>query len=98
MILYLAAYLYIMWTVRLWINLISNTDLPAYSDTLGTWRKCHCNQIVTVSKGSLVINQSFGTCKKCHCKRGVTVNSVTVSGEICIHEIIIMIMTRDFGE
>ena len=60
-----------------------NTDFPPYSDTLGTWEKCHCNQIVTVTTGSLVTNQSFGTCQKCHCKRGVTVNSVTVSGEIC---------------
>ena len=59
------------------------TEVSAYSDTLGTWEKCHCNQIVTVTRGSLVINQSFGTCQKCHCKRGVTVNSVTLSGEIC---------------
>ena len=65
---------------------ISNfsTEVPAYSDTLGTWKKCHSNQIVTVTRGSVVLNQSFGTCQKCHCKRGVTVNSVTVSGEICI--------------
>ena len=62
---------------------LSDTEVPAYSDTLGTWEKCHCNQIVTVTRGSLVTNQSFGTCQKCHCKRGVTVNSVTVSGEIC---------------
>ena len=34
----------------------SNTDFPAYSDTLGTWEKCHCNQIVTVTRGSLVTN------------------------------------------
>ena len=60
-----------------------STEVPAYSDTLGTWEKCHCNQIVTVTRGSLVTNQSFGTCQKCHCKRGVTVNSVNVSGEIC---------------
>ena len=59
-------------------------DIPAYSDTLRTWGKCHSYQIVTLSRGSLVTNQSFGTCQKCHCKRGVTVNSVTVSGEICI--------------
>ena len=39
-----------------------NTDIPAYSDTLGTWGKCHSNHIVTVSRGSLVTNQSFGTC------------------------------------
>ena len=58
------------------------TDLPAYSDTLGTWEKCHCNQIVTVSRVSLLTNQSFGTCSKCHCKRAVTVNSVTVTGDI----------------
>ena len=28
---------------------IVDTDLPAYSDTLGTWGKCHCKQIVTVT-------------------------------------------------
>ena len=62
------------------------TEVPAYSDTLRTWEKCHCNQIVTVSRGILVSSQSFGTCSKCHCKRCVTVNSVTVSGEICTEE------------
>ena len=63
-----------------------NTEVPAYSDTLGTWEKCHCNQIVAVTRGSLVTNLSIWTCQKCHCKRGVTVNSVTVSGEICTRE------------
>ena len=29
------------------------TDFPAYSDTLGTREKCHCNQIVTLSRGVL---------------------------------------------
>ena len=47
-----------------------STEIPAYSDTLGTWEKCHCNQIVTVTRGSSVMNQSFGTWQKCHCKRG----------------------------
>ena len=61
----------------------TGTDFPAHSDILGTWEKCHCNQIVTVTRGSLVTNKSFGTRQKCHCKRVVTVNSVTVSGEIC---------------
>ena len=28
------------------------TDFPAYSDTTGTREKCHCNQIVTVTRGS----------------------------------------------
>ena len=65
-------------------NIECSTEVPAYSDTFGTWEKCHCNQIVTVTRGSLVTNQSFGTCHKCHCKPGVTINSVTVSGEICI--------------
>ena len=51
-----------------------------------TWEKCHCNQIVTVTRGSLVMNQSFGTCQKCHRKRVVTVNSVTVSGKICVYQ------------
>ena len=53
-----------------------------------TVSKCHCNQIVTVTRGSLITNQSFGTCQKCHCKRGVTVNSVTVTGEICISKLV----------
>ena len=69
------------------VKAIFGTEVPAYSDTLGTWEKCHCKQIVTVTRGSFVTNQSFGTCQKCHCKRGVTVNSVTVSGEICINGI-----------
>ena len=64
-------------------TLYISTEVPAYSDTLGTWEKCHCNQKDTVSRGSLVTNQLFGTCQKCHCKQGVNVNSVTVSGEIC---------------
>ena len=67
-------------------DIIAYTVFPAYSDTLGTWEKCHCNQIVTVTRGRLVTNQSFGKYQKCHCKRGVTVNSVTVSGEICIYQ------------
>ena len=54
-------------------------DLPAYSDALGTREKCHWNQIVIVSRGSLLTYQSFRTCWKCHCKRGVTVH-----GDICI--------------
>ena len=74
--------------VIIWLACIRDiryTEVPAYSDTLGTWEKCHCNQIVTVSRGSLVTNWSIGTCQKSHCKRGGTVNSVTVSGEICTH-------------
>ena len=69
--------------LHLQCNKIVNTVFPAYSDTLGTWEKCHYNQIVTVTRQSLVLNQSLGTCQKCHSRRGVTVNSVTVSGEIC---------------
>ena len=30
------------------INLV-NTDIPAYSDTLGPRQKCHCSQSVTVA-------------------------------------------------
>ena len=62
---------------------VAGTEPIAYSDSVGTWEKCPCNQIVTVTRDSLVTNLSIGTCQKCHCKRGVTVNSVTVSGEIC---------------
>ena len=65
------------------VVLFKYTDVPAYSDTLGTRQKCHFKQIVTLSRGGLVSTKSFGTCLKCHCKLGVTVNSVTVTGEIC---------------
>ena len=53
------------------------TVLPAYSDTLGTRKKCHCNHIICIYE------RPFGTCQNCHCKRGVTVTGVTVGGEIC---------------
>ena len=73
---------------------LRNTDLPAYSDTFGTWEKCHCKQIVTVSKGSLLTNQSFGTrskcqvgchCKQCHCNWGhlYLFTNVTKSNKRC---------------
>ena len=68
-----------------------------YSLTLGTWEKCHCNQIVTVTRGSLVTNQSFGTCQKCHCKRGVTVNSVTVSGETVFNSRISLLLIMNMN-
>ena len=61
-----------------------NTDVPAYSDTLGTRTKCHCNQSVTVSRGNFLTNPSFGSFQKCHCKWSVTVNGVAVSGDVCI--------------
>ena len=59
-----------------------NADVPAYSDTLRTRPKCHCNQAVTVSRGNLLTNKSFGACQKCHCKWSVTENNVTVSGDV----------------
>ena len=31
------------------------TEIPAYSDTLGTWEKCHSNQIVAVTSVKLYI-------------------------------------------
>ena len=36
----------------LWYREKNYTEVPAYSDTLGTWKKCHCKQIVTVTRGS----------------------------------------------
>ena len=51
--------------------------------SVGTWEKCHCNQIVTVSRGSLLTNQSFGKCKNCHCNRFVTVTGVTITDRLC---------------
>ena len=63
---------------------ITDTDVPAYSDTLGTRQKCHCKQIVTLNRGYLVPNDKSGNCQKCHCSQIVTVTSVTVIGDICI--------------
>ena len=60
------------------------TEPIAYSDSVGTWEKCHCNQIVTVSRGSLLTNPSFGNCKNCQCNRFVTVTGVTVTNSACI--------------
>ena len=35
------------------LNMRAFTTEPiAYSDSVGKWEKCHCNQIVTVSKAS----------------------------------------------
>ena len=39
------------------------TEVPTYSDTLGTREKCHTIQIVTVTRGSLVTNLSIGSPK-----------------------------------
>ena len=57
------------------------TDVLAYSDTIGTRQKCHCNQIFTASSGSLLVNSSFGTCRKCHSNQIVTLTGEI--GEIC---------------
>ena len=61
---------------------IRNTEIKLQRSPLTVTPSGH-GKSVTVTRGSLVTNQSFGTCQKCHCKRSVTVNSVTVSGEIC---------------
>ena len=76
----------LIWSLRVrcltaWPNV--GTEPIAYNDSVGTWEKCHCNQIVTVSRGSLLTNQSFGNCKNCHCDRFVTVTDVTVTDRIC---------------
>ena len=57
------------YTLNLTTTKLDVTEVPAYSDTLGTWKKCHSKQIVTVTRGNLLTNQSFGTCQKCHCKQ-----------------------------
>ena len=67
---------------------ISNIKILRYRDPRLQWHprdmgKCHCNQIVTVTRGSLVTNQSFGNCKYCHCNRFVTVTGVTVADRLC---------------
>ena len=59
-----------------------DTGLPAYSDTLGTREKCHCNQ-VSIYPMIFSIRRSFLGSHNGHSKRGVTVSGVTVSGEPC---------------
>ena len=60
------------------------TGLPAYSDGVGTAKRCHCKHNVTVT-GIFSIRRSFNRPKKCHmhCSRGVTLPGFTVSGEAC---------------
>ena len=60
----------------------SKLGLPAYSDSVGTAKKCHCKRNVTVT-GIFSIGRFFFGSKKCHCKQNVTVTGVTVSGEAC---------------
>ena len=46
-------YLYLKYISKVsahYIHQNFDTYLPAYSDTLGTWEKCHCNQIVTATQ------------------------------------------------
>ena len=65
----------------------ATTGLPAYSDSAGTLKKCHCKRgasyCVTVSK-HFYYERSIGNLKKCHCKQSspncVTVTGITVSG------------------
>ena len=70
------------WVVALVVG-PGSTEPIAYSDNVGKWEKCHCNQIVTVSRGSLLTKQSFGKCKNCHCNRFITVTGVTVTDRLC---------------
>ena len=37
--------------VTLEVSQTFSTDVSSYSDTIGTRQKCHCNQIVTESRG-----------------------------------------------
>ena len=64
------------------MNLSCITELPAYSDSVWTAKKCHCKRNVTVT-GIFSIRSSFFGPKNCHCSRNVTVTGVTVSGDAC---------------
>ena len=48
-----------------------NTGLPAYSDSVGTAKRCHCKRNVTIT-GIFSIRRSFSGLKKCHYKQNVT--------------------------
>ena len=53
-----------------------DTGFPAYSDSAGTAKKCHCKRgasyCVTVSKKKLLYEGPIGSSQKCHCKRGAS--------------------------
>ena len=67
-----------------------NTDIPAYSDSAGTLKKCHCKRgasyCVTVSRHFYCMKVEGS--EKCFCKRGasycITESRVTVSGKPCM--------------
>ena len=62
---------------------ISNTGLPAYSDSAGTAKECHCKR-VSLYPMIFRIRTSFIGPKNCHCSSSLTLTGVTVSGEACI--------------
>ena len=57
-----------------------DTGLPAYSDTLGTREKCHCNQ-VSLYPMIFSIRRSYFRPKNCHCN-GIVTDPVITSDEI----------------
>jgi len=59
-----------------------STGLHAYSDSVGTVKKCHCKRGPTYND-TFYIKKWFGNCQNCHCNRGLTLTGVTVSGEAC---------------
>ena len=58
-----------------------DTGLPAYSDSAGTVKKCHCKR--GRAPTLFYFKNWFGNCQNCHCNWGVTLTGVTVSGEAC---------------
>ena len=60
-----------------------DTGCPAYSDSAGTAKKCHCKR-VSLYPMMFSIRRSFFGPKNCHCIRSVTLTGVTVSGQACI--------------
>ena len=62
--------------VRFEMSQKDDTGFPAYSDSAGTAKKCHCKRgasyCVTVSKKKLLYEGPIGSSQKCHCKRGAS--------------------------
>ena len=69
--------------------LMGHTCLPAYSDSVGTVKQCHCKQGPSYSD-TFYIKNGLGIAKTVNVTGGVTLTgvtviiTVTVSGEACM--------------
>ena len=69
---------YVLYIMDSWFG-TAWAGLPAFIDSVGTAKKCHCKRNVTVTR-IFSIGRSFFGPKKCHSNRNVTLTGVTVSG------------------